>query len=114
MENSNTRSLEALDKWERHMRDSGMSNPLGLLPEEQPTEMKTFLANKEIWMGQYLFEKYGYNELSNFAQKHSQEDLAFTQWYANLKPCEGKDGSCNIFCPIFNICMKRDNPQYYI
>ncbi len=65
-----------------------------------------FLVEREIWVGQYLLDKYGYDTLSYFAQTHSPTETAFFEWYRNVLPCEGKDGQCFIFCPNFHNCDK--------
>ena len=65
-----------------------------------------FLVEREIWVGQYLLDKYGYDTLSYFAQLHSPTEIAFFEWYCNIPPCEGKDSKCFIFCPNFHNCDK--------
>lgn len=67
-----------------------------------------FIAKREIWVGQYILKNYGYNSLINFAQTHSKDETAqsydreFWKWFESIKPCEGENGKCSIFCPDFN------------
>lgn len=68
-------------------------------------ERDEYIKDRELFVGQYLLKNYGYNELSNFAQSHLLESsIKLQEWFKNVRPCEGKDGQCQIFCPIFNNC----------
>ena len=71
-----------------------------------------FMAEREIWMGQYILNTYGYDTLITFAQSHHQGETAeiydrkFWEWFKHVLSCESKDGQCFIFCPNFNNCNK--------
>ena len=68
-------------------------------------ERDEFIKDRELFVGQFLLKKYGYSELSNFAQGHPSEySTKLQEWFATVKPCEGKDGQCQIFCPHFGNC----------
>lgn len=70
-------------------------------------ERDEYIQNRELFVGQFLLKNYGYNELSSFAQSHHYENSSKLQeWFQTVKPCEGKDGQCRMFCPIFNNCDK--------
>ena len=70
-------------------------------------ERDEYLEDRELFVGQFLLKNYGYNELSNFAQSHHYEfNGKLQEWFQTVKPCEGKDGQCLIFCPNFNNCDK--------
>ena len=81
--------------------------------EELDEYIPLFIAKREIWVGQYILKNYGYNSLINFAQTHSKGETAqsydrdFWKWFENIKPCEGKNGKCSIFCHDFNNCNKE-------
>lgn len=72
-----------------------------------------FIAEREIWIGQYLLKNYGYDTLSYFAQTHSNGETAssydrkFWEWFERIFPCDSKEGQCHIFCPNFNNCDKE-------
>ncbi len=71
-------------------------------------ERDEYIKDRELFVGQFLLKHYGYNELSNFAQSHPSEySIKLRQWFQTVKPCEGKDGQCQIFCPIFQECNKN-------
>lgn len=84
------------------------------MSEEQKNRQKElekyrdwYIEEREFFKGRFLFKNYGYNALSNFAQWHpSQNCTALQEWYRNVRPCEGGDGQCLMFCPIFNECNK--------
>lgn len=68
-------------------------------------ERDEFIKDRELFVGQFLLKKYGYSELSNFAQSHPSEySTKLQEWFATVKPCEGRDGQCQIFCPHFGNC----------
>ena len=68
-------------------------------------ERDEYIKDRELFVGQFLLKKYGYSELSNFAQSHpSENSIKLQEWFKTVKPCEGKDGQCQIFCPIFGNC----------
>lgn len=77
-----------------------------------------YMAEREKWVGNYLFKNFGYNALTNFAQTHSQEktassyDRAFYDWLKKLYPCEGADKQCNFACPVFNNCPYQEQGIY--
>ena len=77
-----------------------------------------YMAEREKWVGNYLFENFGYNTLSKFAQTHVQGktapsyDRAFNNWYAKVYPCEGADKQCNFACPVFNSCPYQEQGIY--
>jgi hypothetical protein len=71
-------------------------------------ERDEYIKDRELFVGQFLLKNYGYNELSNFAQSHHYEfNGKLQEWFQTVKPCEGKDGQCQIFCPIFQECNKN-------
>lgn len=71
-------------------------------------ERDEYIKDRELFVGQFLLNHYGYNELSNFAQSHfSESSSKLQEWFQTVKPCEGKDGQCQIFCPIFQECNKN-------
>lgn len=78
-----------------------------------------YMAEREKWVGNYLFKNFGYNVLINFTQTHSQEktaplyDRAFYDWLKKLYPCEGADKQCNFACPVFNNCPHQEQDIYY-
>lgn len=56
-------------------------------------ERDEYIKDRELFVGQFLLKKYGYNELSNFAQGHPSEySTKLQEWFATVKPCEGRDG----------------------
>ena len=70
-------------------------------------ERDEYIKDRELFVGQFLLKNYGYNELSSFAQSHHYENSTKLQeWFQTVKPCEGKDGQCRMFCPIFFDCKK--------
>ncbi len=71
-------------------------------------ERDEYIKDRELFLGQFLLKNYGYSELSNFAQEHPSEySIKLQEWFKNVKPCEGKDGQCEIFCPIFDECKNH-------
>ena len=70
------------------------------------SEINKFLSNKEIWVGNYLLQNFGYDDLTKFAQTQYQGETAFQHWFGQVRPCQGLNGACNMFCPIFNSCVK--------
>ena len=69
------------------------------------------MVMREIWEGQYILEEYGYELLENFYKMHNTDaiyDVEFRKWFDTVKPCQGQDGQCNIFCPQFNNCEYRE------
>ena len=71
-------------------------------------ERDEYIKDKELFVGQFLLKNYGYSELSIFAQSHHYEfSSKLQEWFATVKPCEGKDGQCQMFCPIFSDCNKN-------
>ena len=72
-------------------------------------ERDEYLKDRELFVGQFLLNNYGYNELSNFAQSHPSESSSkLREWFQTVKPCEGKDSQCQIFCPIFYECNNKN------
>ena len=72
-------------------------------------ERDEYLKDRELFVGQFLLNHYGYNELSNFAQSHPPESsIKLREWFQTVKPCEGRDGQCQIFCPIFQECNNKN------
>ena len=72
-----------------------------------------YIENRRLWMAKYVLENYGYNELINFVQMHSGGGKSgppsdFAIWLSSVKPCEGKDCQCQIFCPIFQECNNKN------
>ena len=71
-------------------------------------ERDEFIQDRELFTGQFLLDNYGYSELFNFAQSHLPEgSIKLQEWFATVKPCEGRDGQCQVFCPIFEKCNKE-------
>ena len=62
-----------------------------------------YITMRELWVGRYLLENFGYNALSIFAQAQLQE-TALQEWFAQVKPCEGADGQCSLDCPSWAVC----------
>ena len=72
-------------------------------------ERDEYIKDRELFVGQFLLNHYGYNELSNFAQSHpSESSIKLREWFQTVKPCEGRDGQCQIFCPIFQECNNKN------
>lgn len=72
-------------------------------------ERDEYIKDRELFVGQFLLKHYGYNELSNFAQSHpSESSIKLREWFQTVKPCEGRDGQCQIFCPIFQECNNKN------
>ena len=71
------------------------------------SEINKFLSNKEIWVGNYLLQNFGYDDLIKFAQTHLTDKTAFQKWLGQIYPCQGLNNDCNMFCPIFNSCSGR-------
>ena len=72
-------------------------------------ERDEYIKDRELFVGQFLLNHYGYNELSNFAQSHPSEySIKLREWFQTVKPCEGRDGQCQIFCPIFQECNNKN------
>ena len=72
-----------------------------------------YIEDRRLWMAKYVLENYGYDELISFAQMHSGGGKSgppsdFAVWLNSVKPCEGKDGQCQIFCPIFQECNNKN------
>ena len=65
-----------------------------------------FIVKRDIWIGNYLLENFGYDDLTKFAQTQYQGETAFQHWFGQVRPCQGLNGACNMFCPIFNSCVK--------
>lgn len=71
-----------------------------------------YIQDRRLWVAKYILENYGYNELINFVQVDSGGGKSgppsdFAVWLSSVKPCEGKDGQCQMFCPNFNNCNKN-------
>lgn len=71
-----------------------------------------YIQDRRLWVAKYILENYGYDELINFAQNHSGAGQSgppsdFAVWLNSIRPCEGKNGECSIFCPDFNNCNKE-------
>ena len=72
-------------------------------------ERDEYIKNRELFVGQFLLSHYGYNELSSFIQSHPSEyNIKLQEWFQTVKPCEGKDGQCQIFCPVFQECNNKN------
>ncbi len=72
-------------------------------------ERDEYIKDRELFVGQFLLKNYGYSELSNFAQSHPSEySSKLQEWFQTVKPCEGKGGQCQIFCPIFQECNNKN------
>lgn len=70
-------------------------------------ERDEYIEDRELFVGQFVLNYYGYNELSSFVQSHPSEySIKLREWFQTVKPCEGRDGQCQIFCPNFNHCDK--------
>ena len=69
-----------------------------------------YLVMRELWVGNYILENFGYNTLSIFAQQHIKSktaqiyDREFWKWFSTIRPCDGLHGQCSIFCQHFNNC----------
>lgn len=66
-----------------------------------------YLVMRELWVGNYILENFGYNTLSIFAQQHKTVqiyDKEFWKWFSTICPCDGPYGQCSIFCQHFNNC----------
>ena len=75
-----------------------------------------YLCDREIWEGEYILENFGYDALIEFAQMHRLSETApaynraFHEWYHNVRPCEGKEGQCNLLCLMFgNNCPYQES-----
>ena len=71
-----------------------------------------YIQDRQLWVAKYILENYGYDELINFVQLDSGGGKSgppsdFAVWLSSVKPCEGKDGQCQMFCPNFNNCNKN-------
>lgn len=71
-----------------------------------------YIQDRRLWVAKYILENYGYNELINFVQVDSGGGRSgppsdFAVWLSSVKPCEGKNGQCQMFCPNFNNCNKN-------
>ena len=62
-----------------------------------------YMIDREEWVANFLFENFGYDALTNFAQTHLQEKSRI-KIFGSIKPCEGPQGQCAFDCPIFNNC----------
>lgn len=70
-------------------------------------ERDEYLKDRDLFVGQFILENYGYNELTKFVQNHHYESSSKLQeWFQTVRPCEGKYGQCRMFCPIFSDCKK--------
>lgn len=69
---------------------------------------KIYSATKNLWIGNYLLQNFGYDVLSNFAQTHSSDEALLT-WFNAVHPCDGFNGQCSIFCSIFGTCDFKEN-----
>lgn len=69
---------------------------------------KIYTATKNLWVGNYLLQNFGYDVLSNFAQTHSSDEALLT-WFNAVHPCDGFNGRCSIFCSIFGTCDFKEN-----
>ena len=66
-----------------------------------------YLVMRELWVGNYILENFGYNTLSIFAQQHKTAqiyDREFWKWFSAIRPCDGLHGQCSIFCQHFSNC----------
>ena len=96
--------------YESHSQDEW---PEELLKEyNQAKEYRSkYIAMREIWEGQYILEEYGYELLENFYKTHNTDaiwDVEFRKWFDTVKPCQGQESQCNIFCPQFTSCEYRE------
>ena len=71
-----------------------------------------YIQDRRLWVAKYILENYGYDELINFVQLDSGGGQSgppsdFAIWLSSVKPCEGKNGQCQMFCPNFNNCNKN-------
>lgn len=73
---------------------------------ELKKERDEFIVKRDIWVGNYLLKNFGYDDLTKFAQTQSQGETAFQKWFGQIRPCQGLNGTCNMFCPIFNNCVQ--------
>lgn len=70
-------------------------------------ERDEYIEDRELFVGQFVLNYYGYNELFSFVQSHPSEySIKLREWFQTVKPCEGRDNQCQIFCPNFNNCDK--------
>ena len=70
-----------------------------------------YITMRELWEGQYILEKYGYELLESFYKTHDTDaiyDIEFRKWFSTVKPCQGQEGQCNIFCSQFNDCKFKE------
>lgn len=105
-----------------HNNDDGLGFTITIddMTEEQKIREKElkkyrdeFMAEREIWTGQFILNNYGYNTLTTFAQSHSKSETAqfydrkFWEWFDRILPCDGHEGQCLIYCPNFGKCDKE-------
>ena len=122
VENNILDPFEALqDLWNEHVdisRDrKGITTIIvNDMTEEQKIRQKEleeyrdkFIQERDLFTGQFILNKYGYNALTFFAQAHHSDDSIFQEWYRTIKPCEGAGHSCDLFCPIFTECKEINN-----
>ena len=82
------------------------------------TYRDAYMIKREMWEGEYILKKFGYNTLIKFAQTHSQGetappyDRAFHEWFEKVYPCEGLEKQCNFACPVFNNCPYQEQGIY--
>lgn len=73
--------LEAEEAWKTYCKENNIRNPLN---DNDRNAYNFYKEQKDIWIGQYLLENYGCNELIFFAQMHSGGQSGppslFAQW----------------------------------
>lgn len=99
--------------YESHSQDEW---PEELLKEyNQAKEYRSkYMVMREIWEGQYILEEYGYELLESFYKTHNTDaiqDVEFRKWFDTVKPCQGQEGQCNIFCANFIDCAIKGITQ---
>ena len=80
------------------------SEELEIREKELEKYRDEYIQDRELFTGQFLLKNYGYNDLINFAQAQDPYHRKLNEWLKTVGPCQGKDGQCSFFCPIFNQC----------
>lgn len=68
-----------------------------------------YMSEERVWEGKYILKNFGYNVLSIFAQANMGDEpynQDFKAWYAMVRPCDGPQGQCNMYCNYFNECER--------
>lgn len=73
--------------------------PADLEPYPDWDEVDEYLHIENEWMAEEILKRIGWKDFKNFCKLHKLDDIVKLHG-----PCEGPDGQCSFFCPLYWHC----------